>query len=232
MRSKTTIGVASAAPRAEREQDLSGHRPAAPTRRRRLRPCCRSAQRRSRPGDARSRSERPASTPLGSPTRPRSPTGLRRPRRGGRSSASAPSAAPTSSTRDAHDRLEVELRTHLARDRREQPLAVERILQARRRSRRPLERDRRLGRERPQRPELLRWRTRAAPGSSRSRARRSPARRRREGRTRRCARRPPPRRLLDQRRVRRVEHRHGRDLERRARDPRGLPRRSKRSSRQ
>ena len=55
---------------------------------------------------------------------------------------------------DAHDRVEIELRAHLARDRREQPLALERVLERRGRAR-PLERDRRLGRDRPQRAELL-----------------------------------------------------------------------------
>ena len=124
--------------------------------------------------------------------------------------------------RDAYDRLEVELGTDLARDRGEQSLPIEGILQGGGRAG-PIERDRRLGREGAQRPEL-------------GRGERTPLLRRRdrehadhtlagderdEGGAARADRLRDM--LLDQRRVRRVEHRDRSDLEHRARNPRGLP---------
>ena len=72
-----------------------------------------------------------------------------------RGSATRPSAARRLLDGDPQHGVEVELRAHLARDRRHEPLAVERVLERRRRPG-TLEREGGLGGERPQRPELLR----------------------------------------------------------------------------
>ena len=124
---------------------------------------------------------------------------------------------------DGHpdDRVEVELRAHLARDRRQQPLALEGVLERRRRTG-PLQGERRLGRDRSQRAELLGGERAMLVGrGDREHGDHALAGDQRdEGRA--AGADPPGDSLVDERRGVRVVDRHGRGLERRARHARRL----------